>query len=73
MSFSKELDKEGDTDTLPISQCAASDAENAVGTDAPQAELQVEVEVEEEELDLCGYCGFEEKFLGNQFVKVRTL
>ena len=27
---------------------------------------------EEDNLPVCAYCGFEEKFLGNQFVKVRT-
>ena len=64
MSFSKQMDKEGDADALSSSSpCAAGD----------KSQLQVEVEVEEEELDVCGYCGFEEKFLGNQFVKVRTL
>lgn len=28
---------------------------------------------EEDNLPVCAYCGFEEKFLGNQFVKVRSL
>jgi hypothetical protein len=27
---------------------------------------------EVDNLPVCAYCGFEEKFLGNQFVKVRT-
>lgn len=62
MSFSKQMDKERDADALSsTSLCAAGD------------KSQLQVEVEDEELDVCGYCGFEEKFLGNQFVKVRTL
>ena len=33
-------------------------------------DLNLNCEDEEDNLPLCAYCGFEEKFLGNQFVKV---
>ena len=31
----------------------------------------LDLNCDEDDLPLGGYCGFEEKFLGNQFVKVR--
>ena len=31
----------------------------------------LDLNCDEDDLLLCAYCGFEEKFLGNQFVKVR--
>ena len=33
-------------------------------------DVNVNCEDEEDNSPLCAYCGFEEKFLGNQFVKV---
>ena len=33
----------------------------------------VDLTFDQDSLPLCAYCGFEEKFLGNQFVKVGRL